>query len=201
MAEQVTGSHIAKQEIERKFLVDKVNLPIHYDRYSSFVIRQGYLAIGEDGSEVRLRNKNGKLILGAKNGTGISRAEEETILDPETFDRFWLLTEGREVLKTRFELPYISSGGNSDILIEPEATHTIELDLFRGKLGELGLILAEVEFKDLDDANNFEPPEWFGREVTENPAYNNQALALREKQLREAAAVSEIWVAQFGKLS
>lgn len=191
MSEQVEGSQAPSQEIERKFLVDKVDLPVNYFRFPNSVIHQGYLAIGEDGSEVRLRNKGGKLILGAKNGTGMSRPEEEAVLDADTFNRFWPLTEGREVHKVRFELPYVAPGSNLDIFTEPEATHTIEVDLFAGKLGELGLILAEVEFRDTEDADSFEPPEWFGREVTDDPNYKNQALALREKQLRDAATIVE----------
>ena len=28
------------------------------------------------------------------------------------------------------------------------------------------MYMAEVEFDDVDDANAFTPPEWFGREIT-----------------------------------
>ena len=42
-----------------------------------------------------------------------------------------------------------------------------------------GLIVAEVEFDDPWGATAFIAPYWFGREVTDDPAYRNQRLALR----------------------
>jgi hypothetical protein len=46
---------IIPKEIERKFLVDK--LPENLDKYSHKEIIQGYVAITEEGTEVRLRKK------------------------------------------------------------------------------------------------------------------------------------------------
>ena len=39
------------------------------------------------------------------------------------------------------------------------------------------LVLAEVEFPDEAAANDFRPPEWFGEEVTYDPAYTNAAMS------------------------
>ena len=45
--------------------------------------------------------------------------------------------------------------------------------------GELdGLVTGEVEFPDADTALAFEAPEWLGRDVTEDPRYANQKLAV-----------------------
>ena len=52
----------------------------------------------------------------------------------------------------------------------------IELDVYEGALS--GLMVAEVEFDDPWGAEAFIAPYWFGREVTEDPAYRNQRLAV-----------------------
>ena len=58
-----------------------------------------------------------------------------------------------------------------------EDGHTIELDVYEGELA--GLIVAEVEFDDPWGAESFAAPYWFGREVTDDPGYRNQRLAVR----------------------
>jgi adenylate cyclase len=147
-------------EIERKYLVD--DSPQHLDRFPSSEIRQGYLAIDEDGTEVRVRSRSGSATLTVKQGAGRSRAEEELEIGSDRFERLWPLTEGRRVEKRRYELP--APGGL-----------TIELDVYGGPLA--GLVVAEVEFPDAQRADGFEAPDWFGREVTDDPRYKNQALA------------------------
>ena len=54
-------------------------------------------------------------------------------------------------------------------------THIIELDIFGGALAPL--ILAEVEFSSEEDAMAFLPPDWFVKEVTSDPAYQNSNLS------------------------
>jgi adenylate cyclase len=147
-------------EIERKFLVAE---PPDLERTERVEIEQGYLALANDGggAEVRLRRKDDELLLTVKGGTGRTRAEEEITLDRERFEALWPLTEGRRVTKTRHEIPH--------------GELTIELDLFGGGLD--GLRLAEVEFADERAADAFDPPEWFGEEVTGNKSYLNETLA------------------------
>jgi CYTH domain-containing protein len=41
-----------------------------------------------------------------------------------------------------------------------------------------GLNLLAVEFDDQDQANGFSPPAWFGPEVTQDPAYRRQSIAM-----------------------
>ena len=53
--------------------------------------------------------------------------------------------------------------------------HKIELDVYAGELE--GLLVAEVEFPDQASAEQFEPPDWFGDEVTGDRQYLNQTLA------------------------
>jgi adenylate cyclase len=40
-----------------------------------------------------------------------------------------------------------------------------------------GLITAEVEFDSVSDSEGFDPPPWFGDEITDDARYANQALA------------------------
>ena len=48
-----------------------------------------------------------------------------------------------------------------------------ELDIFTSPKE---LIMAEVEFPDEESARFFDPPSWFGEEVTNNPAYHNSNM-------------------------
>ena len=146
-------------EVERKFLVPETPDLAGTD---SDEIEQGYLAIGAEG-EVRLRRKGEQLVLTAKRGSGISRDEAEVELDRESFEGLWPLTEGRRIEKTRYEIAL--DGGP-----------TVELDVYTGVLA--GLVVAEVEFGSEEDADAFDGPEWLGREVTDDPRFKNQRLAM-----------------------
>jgi adenylate cyclase len=148
------------QELERKFVLS--GIPFELSGYAASEIRQGYLSIDPDGSEVRVRQRGPRHSLTVKRGAGIVRDEEELDLDDEAFGRLWPLTEGRRVEKTRYEIPA------SDGLL-------IELDVYAGQLE--GLITAEVEFSSDAEAERFLAPDWLGREVTEDAAYKNRRLA------------------------
>jgi adenylate cyclase len=147
-------------EIERKFLVREP--PDELDRYPSDDIEQGYLAVTDDGVEVRIRHYGDRALLTVKSGGGGSRVEEEFEIDERRFRSLWSLTEGRRIEKSRYRIPATAGA-------------TIELDIYRGALE--GLMTAEVEFGSSDAAAGFAPPDWFGPEVTDDPAYKNQRLA------------------------
>jgi CYTH domain-containing protein len=57
----------------------------------------------------------------------------------------------------------------------PAGDLRIELDVYHGRLN--GLHTAEVEFDSSAGAEAFEPPDWFGREVTDEPGFKNKRLA------------------------
>jgi adenylate cyclase len=147
-------------EIERKFLV--VARP-DLEATEGWEVEQGYLAIpdGERSAEVRLRLVGDEQWLTVKGGRGRERIEKEIALEGETFDALWPLTEGRRVEKTRYVFPH----GELDI----------ELDVYKGELD--GLLTAEVEFPDEETADDFDPPDWFGEEVTGDERYLNATLA------------------------
>ena len=146
-------------EIERKFLVAERPDLAAGERLE---IEQGYLALAGDGeAEVRLRRQADELLLTVKGGSGQSRLEEEIELDRGRFEALWPLTEGRRLVKTRHRIAH--------------GRHTIELDVYAGELE--GLLVAEVEFPDQASAEEFEPLDWFGDEVTGDRRYLNQTLA------------------------
>ena len=147
-------------EIERKFLVPELQPGLERSRATR--IEQGYIAIAGDGTEVRVRRRDGETLLTVKGGSGRSRTEEEIEIDAGRFARLWPLTEGRRLEKTRHVIP-AGSGLK------------IELDIYSGAL--TGLSMAEVEFASEEAADAFEPPAWFGAEVTDDARFKNQRLA------------------------
>jgi adenylate cyclase len=149
-------------EIERKFLVPTA--PADLDRHPSSAIDQGYLAIHDDGTEVRIRRRDGTAVLTIKSRGDLMRVEEELALDEDAFERLWPLTDGRRIEKVRHLVP-----------AEPPGL-VIEVDVYAGDLA--GLVVAEIEFESEADAAAFAPPPWLGREVTDDGRFKNQRLAL-----------------------
>ena len=146
-------------EIERKFLVDRLpgELP------PGEAIEQGYLVVGEDGVEVRVRRRGDVTTLTVKSGPAMVRTEEEIPIEERRFETLWPLTEGRRVTKTRHLIPL---GGDL----------AAELDVYSG--AHEGLLTAEIEFPSLEASEAFQPPAWLGRDVTGDGRFANQALAL-----------------------
>ena len=149
-------------EIERKFLVDAP--PPDRAEHPSSALEQGYLAIHADGTEVRIRRRDGTSLLTVKSGGGLVRVEEELPIDDGVFERLWPLTEGRRLEKVRHL-----------IHAEPPGL-VIELDVYGGDLA--GLVVAEIEFGSEAAAEAFTPPAWLGRDVTGDARFKNQRLAV-----------------------
>ena len=146
-------------EIERKFLLDGLPPALAFARRRA--ILQGYLAIDGD-TEVRIRRTPAGSTLTIKHGGGEVRVEEELELGERQADALWELTEGRRLQKARRQMRVDG--------------HDVEVDEYAGALD--GLVVAEVEFVDEASAQAFEPPPWFGRELTGDPAYANRNLAM-----------------------
>jgi CYTH domain-containing protein len=145
-------------EIERKFLLGA--LPAAIGALAATPIRQGYVALDGD-TEVRVRLTSDTVVLTIKSGRGGVRTEEEVTLDARQGEALWRLTEGRRIEKTRRRAPY----GEVEI----------EVDEYAGTLA--GLLVAEVEFDGEAASRGFEPPGWFGPEVTGDRRYANRSLA------------------------
>lgn len=147
------------REIERKFLVSV--LPTDLLARTAQYVQQGYIAVDSDGTEVRLRWQDGACSLTVKHGSGLVRKEVEIGLTTKQFDALWPMTAGRRIEKKRFALDW--------------RENLIVIDVFEGRLAHL--ILAEVEFKTVEESRQFVPPPWCLREVTDDNHYKNSTLA------------------------
>jgi adenylate cyclase len=151
-------------EVERKWLVQ--DLPDLSGHKSQEVI-QGYIALAADGTEVRLRQTDGKFFQTVKSEGGLVRDEIEIELTKDQFESLWGATAGRRLKKTRYTLPWEGK--------------KVEIDVYHDSLA--GLIIAEVEFTSASASTRFVPPPWLGTEVTEDKHYKNVNLALHGRPL------------------
>lgn len=143
-------------EIERKFLV--TSLPDNLSQFPSRHIRQVYVSTSP---VIRAREKGEDYILTVKGEGFLQREEFELPLTKEQFKHLSAKAEGRAIGKTRYLIPY--------------GKHTIELDIFEPPFDPL--VLAEVEFKSVEEANSFTPPDWFGEDVTNENEYTNASIS------------------------
>ncbi len=154
-------------ETERKFLVEELPDDIDLDNIPRVVLRQGYVVVSSDGAETRIRSfDNERFELTVKSAGTVQRSEQTIKLPKDMFEVLWAQTTGMRVEKTRYKIPY--------------GKHTIELDIYEGHL--TGLMTAEVEFEGRQEdaevkASTFDPPAWFGRDVSKDRRYKNQNLA------------------------
>jgi CYTH domain-containing protein/8-oxo-dGTP pyrophosphatase MutT (NUDIX family) len=149
-------------EIERKFLVGI--LPEGHGRSEGLLkglpIRQGYLA-SSDKRTVRIRQQGRQHWLTVKTGTSLERQEYEVPLTARQFTALWPATAGSRITKSRHRIAL--------------GQLIAELDIFGDVLD--GLRMVEVEFTSTDAASQFEPPWWFGPEVTGDPLFYNSTLS------------------------
>lgn len=143
-------------ERERRFLVD--HLPV--DLPAASQIDQGYLMTNP--AAVRVRREHGAFTLTIKTGSGLVRTEIERSIDADEFEALWAVATELRITKRRHRVPL-------------DDCHVAELDLFDGHLA--GHRIVEVEFETDDAARSFEPPGWFGPEVTDDGRYTNASLA------------------------
>ena len=146
-------------EIERKFLVK--DLP-NLDNYPHKDIVQGYISFNP---EIRIRKANDKYYLTTKSDGTITREEKETEINLTTYLTLLKIAKGRIISKTRYFIPLADS-------------LTAELDIYHEELE--GLVTVEVEFLNLEDAQDFTIPTWFLTDITEDKRYKNKNLALND---------------------
>ena len=143
-------------EIERKFLVARLPQPL--ERWPHSPIEQAYLC---RRPVVRVR-REGEVYTLTYKGEGLLEREEYNLpLTREAYLHLLAKADGDAIVKERYRIPL--------------GPHTAELDLFAPPLAPLALV--EVEFDSRAQAEAFTPPDWFGREVTQDPAYTNAALS------------------------
>ena len=143
-------------EIERKFTVKE--LPENLAGYPGKRIEQAYLCTTP---VLRVRRKGDEYWLTYKGEGLLVREEHEFPLDEEAYRHLLAKADGRIITKDRYHIPC--------------GEYTIELDVFDGELAPL--VIAEVEFPSVEAAQDFVPPAWFDKDVTEDPAYSNSNLS------------------------
>ena len=141
-------------EIERKFLIKQIP-----EGCTSFPCRQIEQAYLNTDPVVRVRRDNDDYYLTYKGKGLLSREEYNLPLNKEAYEHLLAKADGIILTKKRYMIPV---PGNDHL--------TIELDVFEGHYD--GLILAEVEFASEEEAKAFNPPAWFGEDVTNNTKIN-----------------------------
>ena len=151
-------------EIERKWLIEKKNLPKDYNKYPSTLIEQAYLI---KTPSLRIRKSGDKYYINIKNNSsldGLKRDEYETVITKKDYNYLIKYCQSNIIKKRRYKIPY--------------QKYTIELDIFSGIYK--GLIYAEVEFDSIKEAKKFKAPDWFGKELTGDKNSTNAALAFKK---------------------
>lgn len=144
-------------EIERKFLIKQ--LPGNLEKYPFHLIEQGYLNISP---VVRVRRQDDEYFLTYKGSGMMSREEYNLPLDANSYSNLIKKADGNIISKKRYLIPLLNN-------------LTVELDVFEKPFAPL--IMAEVEFSSMEEADNFSPPDWFDREVTYDSAYHNSNMS------------------------
>jgi adenylate cyclase len=93
-----------------------------------------------------------------------ARVDSSRSTPTEQAEALWPYTAGRRIDKIRHR-----------VALDEPSGRIAEVDICAGTLA--GLCVAEVEFGSEIDAAAFSPPDWFGRELTNEPGWTNAALA------------------------
>lgn len=151
-------------EIERKWLVKRENIPYNLEKKADiFEITQTYLNYSP---EIRVRNiSDQRYMMAIKTGLteeqGLTRDERQYDLTKEEYEHLLSKQEGNTIYKTRYQIKVDN--------------YQYAFDYFHEQLD--GLTYIEIEFPSEEEANNFQTPDWFGKDVTNEKKYKNQSLA------------------------
>lgn len=151
------------EEIEKKWLIKVSDIPYDLSQAEKYEIVQTYLNFSP---EIRVRNiNNNEYVLTIKCDTalkGLVREEHEWLISKEEYDNLLNKKEGKTITKTRYR--FVDENG-----IE------MEVDIFSGELE--GLAYLEIEFTDIESAENYKAPDWIIKDVTTDLNYKNGYLA------------------------
>lgn len=157
-------------EVEKKYLVEKMP-DIQYLK-REFIL-QGYLIRNE--KEIRVRNvDNEHFFMTEKYGHGLVREEYEKEISGQEFAKMIKEAGDNIVKKVRHYYPL----GNGKVA---------ELDIY---VDFDKLKTVEVEFESLEEAESFSPPEWFGKDVTDDFEYKNFSLAQKHSRSEKSQPLS-----------
>ena len=149
-------------EIERKFLVKF--FPDSVNRAEKHEIVQAYSKVGNEVE--RVRSVDGvHFFKTIKKGHGLKRIETEFEISKKDYDAVLNKCAGKIIEKERFK-------------ISLEDNLVAEIDVYKNKFfNKKPLCVVEVEFPNVEKANSFQAPKWFGEEVTFDKRFENSVLA------------------------
>lgn len=146
-------------EIERKFLL--VSEDYKKEAYKHTKIIQGFLNTHKERA-VRIRIKGEEAFItvkGISNKEGTTRFEWEKEISIEEANMLLELCEPNLIEKIRYEVK--------------SEFHFFEIDEFFGE--NKGLVIAEIELS--EENEDFDKPDWLGKEVTGDVRYYNSQLS------------------------
>lgn len=154
-------------EIERKFLLtetlDAIKATGKLDIQSETRIEQTYLAM-DDTQELRIRRIT-DLATGRKEythtfkrGSGMVREEVEYEISESIYEQVFGAFGAVPLTKNRITADWEGIG--------------VEIDIY----DQLDLTVVEVEFASEEEANSFELPYWFGRDIGAEKQYSNKTV-------------------------
>jgi Uncharacterized protein conserved in bacteria len=153
-------------EIERKYLVKYI--PENINEYECHEVMQGYIYTDP---VIRIRRSDERFYLTVKTRGLLEREEFETPITEDAFNELSKKCEGNLISKTRYKIPL-----GEGLIAELDIFH----DIFDG------LRYVEVEFPSVEAAESFTAPDFFGREVTEEPKYQNSGLSsMKPEQIKD----------------
>jgi CYTH domain-containing protein len=176
------GHKDTEMEIERKFTIRC--LPDNLEDYECIDIEQAYLCTGP---VVRIRRENDEYYLTYKGSGLLARTEYNLPLDEESYLHLREKADGNIITKKRYNVP-LESVDLSSQRRDPDDDEPPKPNPYVGLIAQLDifdppfdpLMVAEVEFPDLETANRFYPPEWFEEEVTMKYEYHNSYLSKKK---------------------
>ena len=150
-------------EIERKWLIDKNNIPYDLSKAPKYSIEQAYISF-EPQIRIRKINDGENYNLTMKTKTkdgGIARNEYELPINEYGYNLLVQKAEGKKIKKDRYKIK--------------ENDLTLEIDLFKDDFE--GLACLEIEFPTLEEAKAYRTPNWVIKDVTDDVRYKNGYLA------------------------
>ncbi len=157
-------------EIERKFTIRI--LPENLPNYPHLMIEQAYL---NTNPVIRIRRQNEEYFLTYKGKGLLAREEYNLPLNKEAYEHLRTKADGNIITKKRYLIPMEAPSFQTGFMPADQLTLTIELDIFEAPFAPL--MIAEVEFPDIETANAFLPPDWFAEDVTDDSRFHNSNLS------------------------
>ena len=150
-------------EIERKWLIDKNNIPYDLNKAAYWDIEQAYISFSPTIRIRKIANKDLYIltIKSSSKDNGLSRQEYEINISKEQYDNLLCKKEGNVLSKTRYRIL--------------EGQYTLEIDIFHNELD--GFAYMEVEFDSVEEAKAYKAPDFVVKELTGDKRYTNAALA------------------------